>query len=112
MIDKLGIFEVGHRYENRKGHYEVLTISPPLLRIRYDSGEVTSVDITTQARIIENMSRSPAPEYAKDRKLTITHGTGHRPRRSKHSAGIVAPSGRMPETIHHTDIEYKTREFV
>lgn len=60
MVDKFGIFEVGGRYENRKGPYVVVGIIPPQMRIRYDSGEVIDVGLSTQARIIENMSRVSA----------------------------------------------------
>jgi hypothetical protein len=48
-------FEVGGRYENMKGEYEVLSISNETMQIRWDSGEEITTDIDFQRRIIERM---------------------------------------------------------
>ncbi len=57
MVDEFGIFEVGQRYQNRKGWYEVIKITPPEMLIRYDGGEVAAAELATQERIISNMKR-------------------------------------------------------
>lgn len=48
-------FEVGGRYRNRRGEYEVLSIDHPVMQIRYDNGDIASVDVVTQRRIYSNI---------------------------------------------------------
>jgi len=48
-------FEVGGKYENMKGTYEVLSINNDTMQIRWDTGEEAETDIDFQRRIIERM---------------------------------------------------------
>jgi len=51
------IFEVGGRYKNRLGWYEVLAITGNLLKVRYESnGREDDLEIELQKRIIRNMA--------------------------------------------------------
>jgi len=51
------IFEVGQRYENRKGPFEVVSLEGATMRIRWDNGEEITTDVELQARIMRNMER-------------------------------------------------------
>jgi hypothetical protein len=110
MDDKLGIFDVGRRYENRRGPYTVIEITPPHMRIRYDSGEVISADLQTQARIIENMGHSVVPPDARVTKSDYSHNTEQRQRRDSRSGGN-APSSRAPSETRRTKVAYSTVEL-
>ncbi len=48
-------FEVGGKYENMKGTYEVLSINDETMQIRWETGEEAVTDIDFQRRIIERM---------------------------------------------------------
>ena len=48
-------FEVGGKYENMKGTYEVLSINNETMQIRWETGEEAETDIDFQRRIIERM---------------------------------------------------------
>lgn len=48
-------FEVGGKYENMKGTYEVLSINDETMQIRWETGEETETGIDFQRRIIERM---------------------------------------------------------
>ena len=48
-------FEVGGKYENMKGTYEVLSINEETMQIRWETGEEIETDIDFQRRIIERM---------------------------------------------------------
>jgi len=48
-------FEVGGKYENMKGSYEVLSINDDTMQIRWETGEEIETDIEFQRRIIERM---------------------------------------------------------
>lgn len=50
-------FQLGERYENRKGPYTVIGLSGDKIRIRWDSGEEITDTIESQARILRNMER-------------------------------------------------------
>lgn len=50
-------FEVGEKYENMKGAYEVLSIDRKTMRIRWDSGEEITTTMSQQSRIITRMKR-------------------------------------------------------
>ena len=50
-------FEVGKKYENMRGVYEVLSIDPNTMRIRWESGEEITTNISLQSQIIERMRR-------------------------------------------------------
>ena len=51
------VFEIGQKYENRKGEYEVITIDGDSMTILWDSGEEICTTVTMQQRIIEGMHR-------------------------------------------------------
>ncbi len=89
MTDKFDIFEVGHRYENRRGAYEVIEITPPQIRIRYDSGEVINADLATQVRIIENMRYAAAPTHSTVR-VSDPSSRSARPQRRNAQSGMIA----------------------
>jgi hypothetical protein len=48
-------FEVGEKYENMKGTFEVVSIHRDQMEIRWDTGEEISTSIALQQRIIERM---------------------------------------------------------
>jgi hypothetical protein len=54
MIDQLH-FEVGEKYENMKGVFEVIAIHRDSMEIRWENGEEISTPIALQQRIIERM---------------------------------------------------------
>lgn len=63
-------FLVGQRFENRKGIYEVVSISGDALVIRGDNGEVLSTSAAFQAKILRNMERELAEAVAQKRSKT------------------------------------------
>ena len=48
-------FEVGEKYENMKGVYEVLSVDGNSMRIRWESGEEIMTTVTLQRQIIMRM---------------------------------------------------------
>lgn len=50
-------FEVGEKYENMKGVYEVLSINRNNMRIRWENGEEIDTTVSMQSRIIMRMRR-------------------------------------------------------
>ena len=48
-------FEIGQKYKNRKGAYEVIAIEGNSMTIRWKSGEEIVTTTTMQQRIIETM---------------------------------------------------------
>jgi hypothetical protein len=50
-------FEIGEKYENMKGTYEVLSIDKNTMRIRWDSGEEVTTTVSLQSRIVKRMRR-------------------------------------------------------
>jgi hypothetical protein len=50
-------FEIGERYKNMKGTYEVLSIDKDTMRIRWDSGEEVTTTVSLQSRIVKRMRR-------------------------------------------------------
>jgi hypothetical protein len=110
MADTFGSFEVGRRYENRRGPYEVLGITPPTLQIRYDSGEVINADLATQARIIENMSHPAASAYPKVRKADPSREVGQLQRPRAPSSVVARPvrarSGSRRANSDRTAVEF------
>lgn len=54
-------FEVGNRYCNRDGEYEVLNIQGNSMRVRFDSGEELALTISIQANIYENIQQERIP---------------------------------------------------
>ena len=50
-------FEIGKKYENMKGAYEVLSIDRNTMRIRWDSGEEITTTVSLQSKIIIRMRR-------------------------------------------------------
>lgn len=60
-------FEVGGKYENMKGVFEVIAIRRDSMDIRWESGEEISTPIELQQRIIERMQHEKEMEAAKAR---------------------------------------------
>lgn len=50
-------FQVGQKYENMKGVYEVLSIDGNTMRIRWEGGEEIATTISLQRQIILRMKR-------------------------------------------------------
>ncbi len=50
-------FEVGEKYENMKGMYEVVSIEGNTMRIRWESGEEIMTTVSLQTQIIMRMKR-------------------------------------------------------
>lgn len=48
-------FEIGKKYENMKGVYEVLSIDRNTMRIRWDSGEEITNTVSLQSKIVMRM---------------------------------------------------------
>ena len=48
-------FNVGDRFENRKGPYEVISVDGPYMVIRWDNGEEIRTDVKGQAKVLRNM---------------------------------------------------------
>jgi len=49
------IFEVGKKFANRKGNFEVVSISGSKMEIKWDNGDTIDTTIEQQERIIKNM---------------------------------------------------------
>ena len=58
-------FEVGGKYENMKGVYEVIAIRRDSMDIRWENGEEITTPIELQQRIIERMRHEKEMEEAK-----------------------------------------------
>jgi hypothetical protein len=50
-------FEVGEKYENMKGVYEVLSIEGNSMHIRWESGEEIMTTVSLQRQIIMRMTQ-------------------------------------------------------
>ncbi len=48
-------FEVGQKYENVKGIYEVISVEDDMMTIQWETGEQTSTSVDLQTRIIERI---------------------------------------------------------
>ena len=80
-------FEVGHKYENMKGVYEVISINGGSMIIRWENGEQISTSTDLQHRIIERIQRErqerdnekmqnqPKKPKRKNRKSTLKYGS-------------------------------------
>jgi hypothetical protein len=55
-------FEVGKKYYNRHGRYEVVAIEEPKMRVRYEDGSEMNLNIATQALLWKMWQNAPAPE--------------------------------------------------
>ena len=68
-MDQNSPFEVGQRYRNNLGEYEVLAVEGGQLTVRFDDGHVQDLDAATQTRILrryqEEEARRNAPPAAK-----------------------------------------------
>ena len=64
-------FEVGQKYENMKGMYEVISIDKDDMLIRWDNGEEVTTTMVFQSRIIQRIQRErepPEPKKTKKKK--------------------------------------------
>ena len=50
-------FEIGKKFGNMKGAYEVLSIDRNTMRIRWDSGEEITTTVSLQSKIVTRMGR-------------------------------------------------------
>ena len=83
-------FEVGGRYRNNLGEYEVLAVEGDKMTVRFDDGRTQDLSIATQARILfryqEEEARRNAPPAVKATKRrsrsTKTAKTAKRPTRA------------------------------
>ena len=76
-------FEVGEKYENMKGVFEVIAIHRDSMDIRWEDGEEISTPIALQQRIIERMRHEKELEKAeagkKSKKAKARSGKGAKP---------------------------------
>jgi hypothetical protein len=85
MMDEKIEFEVGHKHENMKGIYEVISINDDSMIIRWENGEQISTSTDLQRRIIERIQRQerdnekmqnqPKEPKRKNRKSTSKYGS-------------------------------------
>lgn len=73
-------FEVGRRYRNRLGEYEVISLEEPKMVIRYSDGGVLETTVEIQARIWRNIQAEEGSEIQ-------TRAPDSRPRR-RHQRGL------------------------
>ena len=66
-IDNLK-FEVGGKYKNRKGVFEVMSMTAKKLVIKWDSGESIETTIEEQTRFIRNMELERRTKIALEEK--------------------------------------------
>lgn len=57
-------FVLGCSYQNDNGSYTVLSIEPPLMRVRYQTGELALLNISIQERIQQRLVAQSAPSPA------------------------------------------------
>jgi len=67
-------FQLGGRYMNRLGEYEVLSIDGERMTIRYDDGSEQTVKVEIQARIWKNIQVERDPSLPKRPKSQVTAG--------------------------------------
>ena len=56
------LFQVGEKYCNRDGEYEVISISAPNMVVRYADGKEIETTVALQARILRNIQREESIE--------------------------------------------------
>ena len=84
-------FEVGVRYRNRRGEYDVISIDHPLMQIRYQKdGELATVDVVTQRRIFCNMGEEDDVKQIIERQAAAKARARQAPRAPRPSAKRVA----------------------
>lgn len=77
MIDQVR-FEIGEKYENMKGVFEVIAIHRDSMDIRWESGEEISTPIALQQRIIERMAHEKELEEEQSDRAKKTKSTSGR----------------------------------
>lgn len=65
-------FEVGARFANRRGEYEVIDLNSTHMTIRYEDGELLETPIRLQKRIVENMRMEKGIQEQKARQKKKT----------------------------------------
>jgi len=78
-----GIFQVGAKYRNRHGEYEIVSLDGPKMVIRYSNGSVLETTVELQTRIWQNIQ---AEERKKSQVQTT--GSGSHRRRQGDQRGI------------------------
>ena len=58
-------FEVGQKYKNMKGSFEVLSVDQGTMRIRWESGEEITTSVDLQTQIITRMNREQTQKEKK-----------------------------------------------
>ena len=85
-------FEVGEKYENMKGIFEVLAIKGDLMDIRWVTGEEITTPIALQQRILERMhhekelAKLKAFQAAKKAKVHVAIGVNERNREASNAS--------------------------
>ena len=59
-------FEIGKKYENMKGSYEVLAVDGDVMRIQWEDGEEIATSVIMQRRILERMEREREKGHTQD----------------------------------------------
>ena len=82
-------FKVGHKYENMKGIYEVISISGDSMLIRWENGDQISTPMDLQRRIVERIQREK-PERDKKKIQDEPKKPKHKNKKftSKYEAGF------------------------
>jgi hypothetical protein len=85
-------FEVGGRYRNRNGWYEVLAVQGGKLVVRYDDGCEARLDAAMQEKIMANMSQE-------ERRVTPYRDGDSRQRSWARTIGVLAASARLEAEV-------------
>jgi hypothetical protein len=83
-------FRVGEEYANRLGKYRVLSIDDPTITVQYADQRILKADITTLARIWENMQAEAGPDRVPEEpKAAPRTATSTRTRRATKPTGAA-----------------------
>lgn len=69
------MFELGGRYANRIGNYEVVELNEPKMTVRYEDGTTAELSMNIQYRIWENIRAEQEIKNSRSRKSRKTRST-------------------------------------
>jgi hypothetical protein len=98
-------FKVGERYANRLGAYQVIEITPPVMRVQYEHGGMAILDIVTQARILHNVELQKLVDALPPPKQPATRSRTSTVRAAATATATAPPRERAPraKTVRATD---------
>jgi hypothetical protein len=91
-------FEVGNRYENMKGTYEVLAIEGNVMRIQWEDGEEITTSVFMQRRILKRLNQ----EQEKREMMASKQQKMAKPRPSKKKAAEPGSQSGKKESVPDT----------